>query len=83
MRACSLRSAALHTDRAWHDKMVELVDRMLELNKQKHSGKLAPSQVERVDREIAATDAETDKLVYELYDISEQEKKIIEGDSNA
>ncbi|MFZ0962406.1 MAG: hypothetical protein WAO35_16025 [Terriglobia bacterium] len=63
--------------------MVELVDRMLELNKQKHSGKLAPSQVERVDREIAATDAETDKLVYELYDISEQEKKIIEGDSNA
>jgi hypothetical protein len=28
---------------------------MLELNKQKHSGKLAPSQVERVDREIAMT----------------------------
>ncbi len=61
--------------------MVELVDRMLELNKQKHSGKLAPSQVERVDREIAATDAEIDKLVYELYGITDEEREIIEGKS--
>lgn len=59
--------------------MVDLVDRMLELNKQKHSGKLAPSQVERVDREIAATDAEVDDLVYELYGITEDERRIIES----
>jgi hypothetical protein len=65
-------------DKARHDKMVEIVDRMLELNKQKHSGKLAPSQVERVDREIAATDAEIDELVYELYGISDQDRKIVE-----
>jgi type I restriction-modification system DNA methylase subunit len=65
-------------DKARHDKMVKLVDRMLELNKQKHSGKLAPSQVERVDREIAATDEEIDELVYELYGITEEERKIIE-----
>ena len=66
-------------DKARHDKMVELVDRMLELNKQKHSGKLAPSQVERVDREIAATDAEIDDLVYELYGITGEEREIIGG----
>jgi uncharacterized protein (UPF0335 family) len=59
--------------------MVELVDRMLELNKQKYSGKLAPSQVERVEREIAATDGEIDDLVYELYGITGEERKIIEG----
>ena len=76
--------------------MVELVDRMLELNKKtivappsrRHSrqdagatlsGKLAPSQVERVDREIASTDREIDELVYELYGITEGERKIIEG----
>ena len=59
--------------------MVELVDRMLELNEQKHSGKLAPSQVERVDREIVTTDAEIDNLVYELYRITEEERKIIAG----
>ncbi|MGA3327261.1 MAG: N-6 DNA methylase [Terriglobia bacterium] len=66
-------------DKARHEMMVKLVDRMLELNKQKHSGKLAPSQVERVDREIAATDAEIDNLVYELYGITDEERKIIEG----
>ncbi|HMD85755.1 MAG TPA: N-6 DNA methylase [Terriglobia bacterium] len=65
-------------DKARHDKMVELVDRMLELNKQKHSGKLAPSQVERIDREIAATDAEIDNLVYDLYGVTQQERKTIE-----
>jgi len=59
--------------------MVEPVDLMLELNKKKHSGKLAPSQVERVDREIAATDVEIDGLVYELYGITKEERQIIEG----
>jgi hypothetical protein len=66
-------------DKARHDKMVKLVDRMLELNKQKHSGKLAPSQFERVDREIAATDAEIDDLVYEVYGITDEERKVVEG----
>ncbi len=59
--------------------MVALVNRMLELNKQKQSGKLAPSQVDRVDREIAATDAEFDNLVYNPYRISDEERKVIEG----
>lgn len=67
-------------NKARHDKVVALVERMLELNKRKHSGKLAPSEVERLDREIAATDAEIDDLVYELYGITEEERKIVEGD---
>jgi hypothetical protein len=67
-------------DTARHGRMVELVDRMLELNKQKHSGKLAPSQIDRVDREIAATDGEIDELVYELYGITDEERKILEGE---
>ena len=66
-------------DKARHDKMVKLVERMLDLNQQKHSGKLAPSQAERVDREIAATDAEIDELVYELYGVTDEERKIVEG----
>jgi len=67
------------TDKARYDKLLELVDRMLDLNKQKHSGKLAPSQLDRVEREIAATDAEIDNLIYDLYKITEEERKIIEG----
>jgi len=66
-------------DKARHDKMVELVERMLELKKQMYSGKLAPSQIDRVDREIAATDAEIDNLVYELYGITDEQRKTIEG----
>ncbi|MBI3934897.1 MAG: Eco57I restriction-modification methylase domain-containing protein [Acidobacteria bacterium] len=45
--------------------LIVLVERMLELNQRKHSRKLAPSQVARLEREIAATD---------------EERKIIEGD---
>jgi len=51
---------------------------MLELNKKKHSGNLAPPEIERVEREIAATDEESDNLVYELYGITDEERKIIE-----
>jgi type I restriction-modification system DNA methylase subunit len=66
-------------DKARHDKMVALVDRMLELNKRKHSGKLAPSEIGRTEREIASTDDEIDNLVYELYGITDDERRIIEG----
>jgi hypothetical protein len=32
-----------------------------------------------VEREVAATDAEIDELVHELYRITGEERKIIEG----
>jgi len=40
---------------------------------------LAPSQLERLEREIAATDQEIDELGYELYGITDEERKTIEG----
>jgi hypothetical protein len=40
---------------------------------------LAPSELERTEREIASTDAEIDNLVYELYGITNEERRIIEG----
>ncbi len=66
-------------DKALHDHIVVLVERMLDLNKRKHSGKCAPSEDERLEREIAATDAEIDDLVFKLYDITDEERKIIES----
>lgn len=42
---------------------------MLELNKQKHSTTPAPSELDRLEREVVATDPEIDELVYELYGI--------------
>jgi hypothetical protein len=69
-------------DKARHDRMVALVERMLDLNKKKHSvpqSGIAPSELARLDREISSTDAAIDDLVYELYDITDEERKIIEG----
>jgi hypothetical protein len=72
-------------DKARHDRMVALVERMLELNKRKHDVgaglKPAPGQVADLplQRDIAATDAEIDNLVYELYGITDEERKISES----
>lgn len=65
--------------RARHDRTVAVVERMLELNTKKHSGKLAPTELARLEREIAATDEGIDELVYELYGITKEERKISEG----
>jgi len=88
--------------------MVGLVERMLELSKQKHDVgaglKPAPGQVADLplqrespivgaalrpapgqvadlplQHEIARTDAAIDELVYELYGITDEERKIIES----
>jgi hypothetical protein len=32
-----------------------------------------------LEREIASTDAEIDELVYELYGITDEERKLVEG----
>ena len=66
-------------DNDQQQEIVTLVDRMIEENKKKFSSKLAPSELARVDREIAAADAEIDALVYKLYAITSAERKIIEG----
>jgi type I restriction-modification system DNA methylase subunit len=65
-------------DKTRHDKMVALVDRMLEMNRKKNSRKRAPSELDRLEREIASTDREIDELVYELYAITDEERRIIE-----
>ncbi|MGC2089788.1 MAG: hypothetical protein WA638_10190, partial [Candidatus Acidiferrales bacterium] len=60
------------------EEVVVLVDRMLEMNGKRYSGKLAPSELERLEREITATDAEIDDWVYALYEITNLERKIID-----
>jgi hypothetical protein len=69
-------------DKARHDRMVALVDCMLEMNKRKYSGKLAPSELDRLEREIASTDREIDELVYDLYGVTDEERKVIEETSH-
>jgi len=65
-------------DKARHDKMVALVERMLELHKRKQA---AGSDHERqlLQRQIDSTDGEIDALVYELYGLTDEEIRIVEG----
>ena len=65
-------------EKAIHDKLVSLVDRMLELYKKKNS--FPPSaEREKIEREIAVTDEKIDEIVYGLYGVTEEERKIVLG----
>jgi type I restriction-modification system DNA methylase subunit len=61
-----------------HDKMVSLVEQMLELNK-KLAGIKNPDEKTRIQRQIDSTDEQIDKLVYDLYGLSADEIAIVEG----
>jgi hypothetical protein len=65
-------------DKAVHEKMVSLVERMLELHKPSAVVR-SPLDKERVAREIESTDRSIDRLVYELYGLSLEEIRIVEG----
>ena len=64
-------------DKARHDQMVELVERMLALHKQVATAKTEHAKT-NIQRQIDATDAQIDRLVYELYGLSADEIKIVE-----
>jgi adenine-specific DNA-methyltransferase len=57
------------------------VEKMLELNKQLQKAHF-DSEKEPIERQIAATDKKIDSIVYELYGLTEEEIKIVEGKSS-
>jgi len=62
-----------------HNKIVELVDKMLSFNVRLNEiGDKLTDERARIENEIKKTDARIDELVYEIYGITEDEKKIIE-----
>jgi len=69
--------------KARHDKMVELVTRMMELKKQQVRApkKQSPSARQLLDQKLAITDQQIDALVYELYGLTEEEIRIVEGET--
>jgi hypothetical protein len=65
-------------DKAVHTKMVGLVDRMLDLYKQLDDAKI-PDEKTRIHRQIDATNKQIDKLVYDLYSLTDEEIAIVEN----
>ena len=64
-------------EKTMHDKMVKLVDHMLDLNRKLAAAKI-PGDKTRIQRQIDATDKQIDKLVYKLYGLSDEEIAIVE-----
>ncbi|MHA1279709.1 MAG: Eco57I restriction-modification methylase domain-containing protein, partial [Candidatus Helarchaeota archaeon] len=61
-----------------HTNLEALVKHMLDLHKRIPQ---TPFEQDQLEREIAATDAQIDHLVYDLYDLTEEEIKIVEEEN--
>ena len=67
-------------DVARHDRMVALVQRMLDMH-EKLAAASIPADKTLYQRQIEATDRQIDRLVYDLYDLTPEEIAIVEGAS--
>jgi hypothetical protein len=64
------------TDKTRHDTLVSLVERILVLHKRVPR---TPQEQEMVKREIDSSNRQINNLVYQLYGLTEDEIKIVEG----
>jgi type I restriction-modification system DNA methylase subunit len=65
-------------DKASHDRIVALVTQMLDLNKRLRDARLEQDKT-MLTRQIEATDMMIDKMVYDLYGLTEEEITLVEG----
>ena len=65
-------------EKAQHDKLVALVENMLELREKYHDARMEQDK-ELYGRQIKLVDAQIDWLVYDLYGLTEDEVKVVEG----
>jgi type I restriction-modification system DNA methylase subunit len=65
------------TEKAQHDKLVALVDTMLELHKKHHDARMETDKG-LYEQQIKIVDAQIDRLVYDLYGLTEEEIRIVE-----
>ncbi|MCW3133290.1 MAG: N-6 DNA methylase [Methanophagales archaeon] len=65
------------TDKAQHDKLVALVESMLELQRKYHETRIERDK-ELYERQIKIVDAQIDRLVYDLYGLTEEEVRVVE-----
>ena len=82
MEKVSIRviDSTVKSDKARHRQMVSLVEHMLDLHK-RLAESMHPDEKTRLQRQIDATDQEIDRLVYDLYGLTEEEIRIVEAAS--
>ncbi|HEY8690334.1 MAG TPA: TaqI-like C-terminal specificity domain-containing protein [Chitinophagaceae bacterium] len=65
-------------NKSLHDEIVQLAETMLQLNKEKQQA-TTPDKLDQLKTRIQYTDDKINKLVYQLYGLSEEEIGIVEG----
>jgi len=73
-----VRKVAEPTDRARHDRLVGLVDKMLALTPKLRAA-TADGERQTLQNAVTATDRQIDALVYELYGLTPEEIALVEG----
>jgi len=66
------------TDNLIHNRMIQLVEQMLFLHEQLNQAQTPPAK-RRIQQQINATDRQINQLVYELYELTDEEIAIMEG----
>ena len=66
------------TEKRLHDELVSLVEGMLGLHEKLAAARTGDAKT-RLQRQIEATDSQIDRLVYDLYGLTEEEIAIVEG----
>ncbi len=69
-----------NVDRRRHDEMVDLVRQMLDLHKRLSAAK-TPIDDEQIKRQIGVLDHKIDRLVFDLYELSDEETRLVEEPS--
>ena len=68
-----------NVDKDTENKLSSLVENIISLNK-KLSIEKNPNSITMLNRQINAVDKQIDALVYKLYNLNDEEVKIVEGD---
>jgi len=68
----------INVEKTKHDALVLLVNKMLEL-KQKEANEVGDHQKTQIARQIGATEKQIDTAIYQLYNLTDDEIKVIEG----
>lgn len=68
----------IESERQSHDSVVELVDLLVELTQRGQSAN-TQREAEGLARQVGALDEQLDRLIYEIYDLSEQEIAQVEA----
>ena len=78
IKQLSIKEIKNKKDTEVHDEIIKHVNTMLDLNKQKQT--ITNSEtLELINQRIAYTDDKINKLVYELYELTDEEINIVNG----